>query len=179
MSPGGVRLSRRAVVAAGLAVAAGGAPPRSWSTTLLPGRTRLHRLLGLNGPDGTVPDVAPGPVEEGRLGSAMGGAVWRIAYPPGRPRPPACPPCWSCTRPGAPRAGCSTGSRCRSSWPRAGCRSRWRPWTGDRTPTGTPGPTAPMPAAGCSRGCCRCCATAACRSSRRRCWAGRWAAPAP
>lgn len=91
MGPGGVRLSRRGVVAGGLAVAAAAGTATLVEYDVLPGRTRLHRLLGLNGPHGSVPDVAPGPVEQGRFGAALGGAEWRIAYPPEAGAGPALP----------------------------------------------------------------------------------------
>jgi hypothetical protein len=52
---------------------------------VIPGRVPLHRLLHLNGPNGTVPDVAAGPVTQGRFRSRhrhteVGYAVCR---PPG------------------------------------------------------------------------------------------------
>lgn len=53
---------------------------------VLPGRIRLSRVLGLNGPDGTVPDVAGGAVVRGSFTSAARRGArtgWAIAYPPG------------------------------------------------------------------------------------------------
>jgi S-formylglutathione hydrolase FrmB len=53
---------------------------------LIPGRTTLHQLLGLNGEAGVIPDAKPGPIARGefvsgaRLGTSCG---WTIAYPPG------------------------------------------------------------------------------------------------
>lgn len=46
----------------------------------LPGRVRLHSMLGLNGPTGHVPDATPGPVE---LGSTRG-VDWALCLPPGK-----------------------------------------------------------------------------------------------
>jgi len=78
-------LSRRAVLVGsggaltGLAVAGVGVDV-GW----LPGRTRLRRSLGLTGPSGHVPDVAPGKVVSGsfvsqhRLGARTG---WSVIYP--------------------------------------------------------------------------------------------------
>ena len=51
---------------------------------VLPGRSRLHRLLGLDGPSGQIPDVSPGLALTGsfdspaRLGARTG---WSILYP--------------------------------------------------------------------------------------------------
>ncbi|MBF4575608.1 esterase [Frondihabitans sp. VKM Ac-2883] len=53
---------------------------------LLPGRSTLHRVLGLNGQPGVVPAVETGQVVSGsfrskaRLGREVG---WSVAYPPG------------------------------------------------------------------------------------------------
>lgn len=61
---------------------------------VLPGRSWTYHRLGLDGPDGTVPDVAPGPSESGtfvsekRSGAKVG---WTIARPPGS-RPDAALP---------------------------------------------------------------------------------------
>ena len=55
----------------------------------LPGRTRLDRLLGLTGPDGAIPDIAPGRVETGAFASAhRKGAQtgWSLMLPPGEQR---------------------------------------------------------------------------------------------
>jgi predicted esterase len=78
---------RRVVLLAGLGLAAsaitGGALV---ADGVLPGRTRLWQALGLNGPDGVVPDVTPGPIVSGAFTSAARGGVrtgWTIAYPPG------------------------------------------------------------------------------------------------
>lgn len=52
---------------------------------VLPGRVRLHRLLGLNGGAGTIPDVDIGPVVSGTLPSSLAPSDpdFRIVYPPG------------------------------------------------------------------------------------------------
>ncbi len=53
---------------------------------VLPGRPFLQDELGLNGADGVVPDVAPGPVEEGSFVSEARGGMetgWSIIRPPG------------------------------------------------------------------------------------------------
>lgn len=69
-------LATAGVVSAGVGVHQGG----------LPGRPAAQRLLGLNGEDGVVPDVEPGPVELGsfvsqaRLGARTG---WTLTLPPG------------------------------------------------------------------------------------------------
>jgi hypothetical protein len=84
---GGALPARRAVLlgalAAGGAVLAGGGLV---AEKVLPGRVRLSQLLGLNGPDGVIPDAAPGAVVSGGFGSAFRRGVrtgWTIAYPPG------------------------------------------------------------------------------------------------
>jgi S-formylglutathione hydrolase FrmB len=82
---GRVAPTRRAVLlgAGGVAVAAvagGVAVDEGW----LPGRTRARGWLGLDGPAGHVPDVAPGRVVSGsftstrRLGATTG---WSVVYP--------------------------------------------------------------------------------------------------
>ncbi len=52
----------------------------------LPGRVPIQAALGLNGEDGTVPRVEPGPVESGSFtSSARRGATvrWHLLRPPG------------------------------------------------------------------------------------------------
>ena len=54
-------------------------------TEVLPGRSRLHEALGLNGEPGDIPDVTPGRIQTGRLVSRarLGRTVgWAVAYPP-------------------------------------------------------------------------------------------------
>ena len=80
-----MRLTRRAALGAGAAVAAVGATGALVEYDVLPGRTRAHELLGLNGEDGTVPEVAAGPVDFGVLESAHVAEppTWGVVYPPG------------------------------------------------------------------------------------------------
>jgi predicted esterase len=86
--------TRRAVLlggTAGVAVGLAGAGV-GVQQGLLPGRPWLQAELGLNGEDGTVPDVEPGPVEEGSFRSEARGGVetgWSVIRPPGDP-PTAC-----------------------------------------------------------------------------------------
>jgi enterochelin esterase-like enzyme len=80
-----VRLSRRVLLTTGGAVAAVGAGGALVEYDVLPGRSRAHDLLRLNGGAGVVPDVAPGPRVEGTLRSEHvdeDPAYW-ISYPPG------------------------------------------------------------------------------------------------
>jgi pimeloyl-ACP methyl ester carboxylesterase len=68
-------------VAVGLAGAAVGV-----EQGVLPGRPFLQAHLGLNGEDGVIPDVEPGPVlEDSFTSDAMGGAAvgWSLVLPPG------------------------------------------------------------------------------------------------
>ena len=75
----GVPLTRRSFITAGgigvlgVGLAAGGV-----EYDLLPGRTRAYDLLGLNGPDGQIPNVAPGPIWRGEIE----GASWLVCRPP-------------------------------------------------------------------------------------------------
>ena len=56
-------------------------------TRVVPGRGRLHRALGLTGPDGVVPDTAAGPAVSGTFASAARrtpvgwSIVWRRMLP--------------------------------------------------------------------------------------------------
>jgi enterochelin esterase-like enzyme len=75
---GGVGIATAGLVGAGAGIEQG----------LLPGRPFLQARLGLNGEDGTIPDVAPGPVETGSFVSAARGGVetgWSLILPPGIP----------------------------------------------------------------------------------------------
>ena len=71
---------------AGVGVVGLGAVGLGVEQGVLPGRTRVRDLLGLNGEDGEVPDVAPGSIERGtfrsahRLGERTG---WALCRPPG------------------------------------------------------------------------------------------------
>lgn len=79
-------VTRRRVLAAGIGAAccaaAGGGLVE---TEVLPGRTRLHRLLGIDGPDAAIPDITPGPRTSGSLVSRYrkGRTGWALSYPPG------------------------------------------------------------------------------------------------
>jgi dienelactone hydrolase len=81
-------LRRRTLLlgAAGAGVVGVGAVGLGVEQGVLPGRTRLRDLLGLNGEDGEVPDVEVGSIERGtfrsahRLGARTG---WALCRPPG------------------------------------------------------------------------------------------------
>jgi S-formylglutathione hydrolase FrmB len=81
----GRRLSRRGVVI-GSGLAALGIAGYAVEEGALPGRSFVYRHLGLDGPDGVIPDVAGGQrvsgsfVSRARHGRRCG---WTIAYPPG------------------------------------------------------------------------------------------------
>ena len=78
--------SRRAVLVAGLAtLGVAGTGAALVETDVLPGRVAAHRVLGLDGPPGDVPDVEPGPVLTGAFDShlARRRTGWTVAYPPG------------------------------------------------------------------------------------------------
>ncbi len=80
-----VRVSRRALLAGGGGVAAVAVAGSLVEYDLLPGRSRAHALLGLNGEAGVVPDVEPGQQIEGVIPSeyVAGGPAYWISYPPG------------------------------------------------------------------------------------------------
>lgn len=81
-------LSRRGFLlgTGGVGIAGVGAVGVGVHQGVLPGRPYLQRRLGLNGEDGIVPDVDPGPVESGtfvsehRLGATT---EWVLMRPPG------------------------------------------------------------------------------------------------
>lgn len=87
MTPRRAGLSRRGVlIGAGAVLAgAGTAATAGVVTGVLPGRSVLYHRLGLDGADGTIPDVEPGEVVSGVLGSTARGREcgWSVAYPPG------------------------------------------------------------------------------------------------
>ncbi len=60
-------LSRRVLLGSGVAVGLGGVA--GLESGLIPGRARVHDLVGLTGPDGVVPDVPAGPVVSGTFES--------------------------------------------------------------------------------------------------------------
>lgn len=76
-------LSRRTFLFTGAVVGFGGVS--LVETGVVPGRTRLHDLLGLTGEDGVAPDVEPGPVESGSFESAARRTRvgWTVMYPYG------------------------------------------------------------------------------------------------
>ncbi|MEV0796711.1 alpha/beta hydrolase-fold protein [Kribbella sp. NPDC050281] len=64
-------LSRRVLLRTGAAATITGvAAVAGLETGAIPGRAKVHDVLGLSGPDGVVPDVPPGPVESGTFESA-------------------------------------------------------------------------------------------------------------
>ena len=81
------RVSRRTVLIGGIGVvAAGAAGMAGVEAGLIPGRSTLHSLLGLNGTAGDVPEATPGPAVSGSFVSAARDGVdvgWTISYPPG------------------------------------------------------------------------------------------------
>ncbi|MCD0483395.1 esterase [Streptacidiphilus sp. ASG 303] len=91
------RPGRRGVLLAALgggAVVLGGGVGAAVVEDVLPGGVRLRRALGLTGPDGTVPDVAPGPVHTVTERSrARGGAVRLVTMAPPGHDPARLPVC--------------------------------------------------------------------------------------
>ncbi|WP_345764523.1 alpha/beta hydrolase [Diaminobutyricibacter sp. McL0608] len=83
-------VSRRTLIGVGAGVVGlavlTGAAGLAVENRLLPGRSLMHKVLGLNGPAGTVPNIPPGTMVSGsftskaRLGADCG---WAISYPPG------------------------------------------------------------------------------------------------
>lgn len=77
-------ITRRSLLVGGIGVVAAGATAEAVNLDLLPGRTTMYRVLGLNGADGTIPDVDPVPSVSGSFVSASrkGHTVgWTIAAP--------------------------------------------------------------------------------------------------
>jgi predicted esterase len=84
--PSRTHVSRRALLIGGASVVVlAGAAVLGIEENILPGRSTLSRMLGLNGPAGTIPNVTAGPMTTGeftsaaRLGKTCGFA---ISYPP-------------------------------------------------------------------------------------------------
>src|ERR1700761_8910728 len=81
------RMTRRGLLLGGAAVlVAGAATAVGIENDLLPGRSTLYRVLGLDGPAGVIPNIAPGPMLSGSFTSVkrLGATVnWAISYPPG------------------------------------------------------------------------------------------------
>lgn len=76
------RVLLRTGVAAGVAGVAGVA---ALETGAIPGRARVHDVLGLTGPDGVVPDVPAGPVVSGSFDSSgrRTAVGYSVIYPDG------------------------------------------------------------------------------------------------
>lgn len=87
-------MSRRGLlVAGGTTAAAAAAATAGVAAGALPGRSSFYHHLGLDGPDGTVPDVAAGPVLTGVLDSRARDrrCGWSLALPPGTSDPTGLP----------------------------------------------------------------------------------------
>jgi len=149
------KLSRRKVLVAGAGAGvalAGGAA--LIETRVVPGRTRLHGVLGLTGDDGMVPDAGRGPAVSGSFASAARRTKvgWTVMYPHGRKADARLPVVLLLHgRGGDHKSGittsASTGTSLRLSKPvRRPLRSRR--WTAARTTTGTDG-RAGMTRSGC------------------------------
>lgn len=87
------RVARRTLIGAGIGVAAaallGAGAGVAVEERLLPGRSTMHRLLGLDGTPGRIPSVRPGPMTSGTFVSAArrGATVgWAVSRPPGSSR---------------------------------------------------------------------------------------------
>ncbi len=79
-------VGRRTFIGAGVATATLGVAAVAVETDVLPGRPQLHVALGLNGPGGAIPSVAPGKVDYGSFVSRERGGVktgYAVSYPPG------------------------------------------------------------------------------------------------
>ncbi len=83
--------SRRAFLlgGAGVLVAGTAGAGAGVEKDVLPGRSFLYEHLGLNGPDGVIPDIEPGRVETGTFASAARGTEvgYQIIFPPGEEDP--------------------------------------------------------------------------------------------
>ncbi|MDH6113987.1 enterochelin esterase-like enzyme [Kitasatospora sp. MAP12-15] len=98
MSTGaGTLLTRRRLLWAGGAVGGlavlGAGAGTAMAEDLLPGGVTLRRAIGLTGPDGSVPQIAPGPMTDELVASAARGKSVRLITmtPPGTARPGALP----------------------------------------------------------------------------------------
>ena len=84
MHPTASRVTRRALIAGGGVVLAAAAVAETVNLRLLPGRSTMYRVLGLDGQPGRIPDVTPVPTSSGSFVSkARGGRTvgWTIAAP--------------------------------------------------------------------------------------------------
>jgi hypothetical protein len=80
----GARITRRSLLAAGIAVVGAGAVGEAVNLRLLPGRSTMYRVLGLDGPAGVIPDIDPVPSTSGSFVSAARKrrrVGWTIAAP--------------------------------------------------------------------------------------------------
>jgi S-formylglutathione hydrolase FrmB len=74
------------LIGAASAVALAGGAALAVDDNILPGRSTMFRMLGMDGPAGSIPNVRPGPMTTGafdskaRLGTRCG---WAVSYPPG------------------------------------------------------------------------------------------------
>lgn len=78
------RITRRSLLIGGAGVVVAGAAAEAVNLRLLPGRSTMYRVLGLDGPAGTIPDVTPVPSTSGSfVSSAQKGRKvgWTIAAP--------------------------------------------------------------------------------------------------
>jgi hypothetical protein len=138
-------LTRRAFVRTGAAAAvAGVAAVAALETGVVPGRARVHDLLGLTGPDGVVPDVPAGPVVSGSFDSfgRRTKVGYSIIYPDGYDASAELPVVLVLHGRGGDHM--------------SAVRSRWQPWTGAGTATGIAGRTATIPGSCSTRSSFRC-----------------------
>jgi len=78
------RITRRSLIVGGAAVVAAGAAAEAVNLRVLPGRSTMYRVLGLDGPAGSIPDVSPVPSTSGTFVSAARKGVtvgWTVAAP--------------------------------------------------------------------------------------------------
>jgi enterochelin esterase-like enzyme len=78
-------LTRRALLIGGGAAAVAAGAGLAIEGGLIPGRSTMHAVLGLNGAAGEIPDVAAGPFAHGAFTSLWraGSTEWAVSYPPG------------------------------------------------------------------------------------------------
>jgi S-formylglutathione hydrolase FrmB len=78
-------VTRRALLIGGAAAAVAVGSGVAVEAGLLPGRSTMHAVLGLNGAPGAIPEVVAGPFVHGAFTSAWrsGSTTWAISYPPG------------------------------------------------------------------------------------------------
>jgi hypothetical protein len=128
-------LTRRAFVRTGIAAGVVGvAAVTALETGAVPGRARMHDLLGLTGPDGVVPDVPAGPVVSGSFDSfgRRTEVGYSIIYPAGYDVSAELPVVLVLHGRGGDHTSAVNDLGI----------DRWRPWTAAGTATGIDGPTA-------------------------------------